>query len=150
MSQRASRHLVPFRLQAHPSRLWLGFVLLMHVVFVATVAVCLSDYWWLLILAPLSLLYCLRADGWWMQRPGLSELEVGPRGELTIYHQGKPLGAQLLPSSTVWSWLTVLQLESKGRRFSLMLLPDSAPFEARRRLNIYVRWFQQTNTEPQS
>jgi hypothetical protein len=140
MSQHA-RQLVPFRLEAQPSRLWLGFVLLMHFIFVAAVLACLPAQLWLLAAAPFSLAYCLRADGWWLRRPGPNSVTVGPRGELTVNFAGQTQDARLLPSSMVWSWLTVLQLESEGRRLSLMLLPDSASFEARRRINMYVRWF---------
>jgi len=147
MSQRTARRVEPFRLEARPSRLWLGFVLLMHVLYVAAIAACMPAQWWLLLPAPLSLGHCLRADGWWLQRAGLNCLEIGARGELTIYRHGRPQSAQLLPSSTVWSWLTVLQLQSGGRRLSLMLLPDSTTLEARRRLNMYVRWFQPATAE---
>lgn len=150
MSQRVVRQVQPFRLQARPSRLWLGFVLLMHALYGAAILACMPQQWWLLLPAPLSLAYCLAVDGWLWPRPGLSSLEVGAHGELTILYRGLPLSAQLLPSSTVWSWLTVLQLQSGGRRFSLMLLPDSTSLEARRRLNMYVRWFPPADTEHHS
>lgn len=141
------REVTPFRLQVRPSRLWLGFVTCMHGAFIAVALAYLPGYWWMLLPLPATLFYCLRADGWLAARPGPDDLAVGPRGELSIMLNGKPCAARLRPESTVWSWLTVLRLESEGRSLNLMVLPDSALAEPRRRLNMYVRWFRTTHSQ---
>jgi hypothetical protein len=137
--------MTPFRLELAPSRLWLGGVVLMHFFLLFAVLRYLSQHWWLLLPMPWSLLHCLRAGGWLSSRSRPSVLAVGARGELTLSLGGKPCAARLLPDSTVWSWLTVLRLESEGKRYSMMVLPDAALAEARRRLNMYVRWYRGTD-----
>lgn len=142
------QRVTPFRLELAPSRLWLGFVILMHFALLFVTLRYLPQRWWLLSPMPWSLWQCLRADGWLAQRSGPSVLTVGARGELTLYLGGKPCAARLLPESTVWSWLTVLRLESEGKRYSMMVLPDAALEEVRRRLNMYVRWHRDSDLNP--
>jgi hypothetical protein len=136
--------MTPFRLELAPSRWWLGFVILTHFALLVVTLRYLPQHWWLLLPMPWSLLRCLRADGWLTPRSGPSMLAVGARGELTLFLGGKPCAARLLPDSTIWSWLAVLRLESEGKRYSMMVLPDAALEEERRRLNMYVRWFRGT------
>jgi toxin CptA len=79
------------------------------------------------------------------QRSGnaIVELEIGEGGNVSCRAQGGPWQeAQLLPSSFVAPWLTVLNLRMAGTAAvrHVLILFDNVDEEAFRRLRVLLRW----------
>lgn len=82
-------------------------------------------------------------DAWrWLPR-SIVALQLAGDGSLRCQTQdGRWREAQVLGSSCVTAWLTVLNLRLSGRRFgcSTVLLPDSLDAEDYRQLRVWLRW----------
>ncbi|OQS38525.1 hypothetical protein B0T40_06220 [Chromobacterium haemolyticum] len=97
---------------------------------------------WLAVLpvAAFLLWRALHADGWG-DAGRFRRLEVDGLGRLRLWRES-PLPASMLDDCFVTPWLTVLNVRIGGRRRAVMLWPDSAPADGRRRLRTYLLWFQ--------
>ena len=137
---RVRPQLQPFAVAMRPSRLWLALVLASWLAY----ALLLLNY------LPAAYLFSLpaaaffawraaRAGGW--RRDAWLRVEVDPRGGLSLCSAAGCQEAMALDDSFVTPLLTVLNLRLDGRRVSLMLWPDSADAEARRRIRVYLLWF---------
>lgn len=82
----------------------------------------------------------------WLRAPqSIQQLEVNHKGALRCLMPAHDWqAAQVLGSSTVTPWLTVLNLRLEGRRFArhVVLLPDMAEHDTLRQLRVWLRWGQ--------
>ncbi len=80
----------------------------------------------------------------WLRAPqSIHAIEVNAQGELHCHMPAHDWqSAQVLGSSTVTSWLTVLNLRVEGWRLvrHVVLLPDTADADALRQLRVWLRW----------
>ncbi|WP_347331984.1 protein YgfX [Marinimicrobium locisalis] len=62
-------------------------------------------------------------------------------GTWALFWDGRRAAAELVGERVVWPWLQVLRLTEveTGRRHTLIVLPDSADREERRRLRLWMR-----------
>jgi hypothetical protein len=121
-----------FRVPLSRSRLWLALI----AVCVAAVGLAwpaAAPYWPLLPLPWLA---------WRLGREtaGVDALEVRGGARLAIWRGGVRRDAALCDGSRVWPGMIVLQYVCAGRRERCVLLADSAPRAALRRLRVFVRW----------
>ncbi|QBE65358.1 hypothetical protein [Pseudoduganella lutea] len=89
------------------------------------------------------------ASGRAFVKPARIDISAVGQIRLAVYHQrdaqhaGMGQSVRLLPGSTVWPGLLLLRLESEagkaGRVYWLIVLPDSAALDVRRRLSLAVR-----------
>lgn len=85
-------------------------------------------------------------SGWRLVKPARIDISAVGQIRLTVYHQrdvphaGIGQAVRLLPDSTLWPGLLVLRLEDdSGRVHRLIVLPDSAAPDVRRRLALAAR-----------
>ena len=122
-------------IRLRPSRLWLAVVLLSSLYLLLT-----AVHWLVLLLVPLAGWHALRADGWFCGPDRLPGLNIRRFRDLYLQETGQALPVTVLAGTVVLPWLIVLQGVRAGRRFHLVLFPDSAPADAQRRLRVYLRW----------
>lgn len=133
--------LQPFSVPLRPSRCWLGLVSAAILAYASIVALYLPAAYLISVPAAGWLAWrALRADGW-RNRGATQRLEVDPRGRLFLCREGERLEAVVLDDCFVTPLLTVLSVKLDGKRRSVMLWPDSADADARRRLRVYLLWF---------
>lgn len=139
--------LEPFGFELRPSRLWLALAVSAATLLAWAVIRHLPPIWLALLPAEAFLLLrALRADGWG-DAGRFRRLEVDGLGRLSVWREAA-LPAQALDDCFVTPWLTVLNVRIGGRRRALMVWPDSAPADGRRRLRTYLLWFHAAdNTE---
>lgn len=80
---------------------------------------------------------------WHGLRSSIVGLEVSEDCRVEILDRGGALHpAELLPSSVVMPWLTLLNLRQAGRRWprSLVIVPDRVDPDPYRRLRVMLRW----------
>ncbi|WP_337883555.1 protein YgfX [Chromobacterium haemolyticum] len=139
MSRR--QRLEPFGFELRPSRLWLSLAAAAGALLAWAVVRYLPTPWLALLPVVAFLLWrALHADGWG-DAGRFRRLEVDSLGRLTLWRESA-LPANPLDDCFVTPWLTVLNVSIGGRRRALMLWPDSAPADGRRRLRTYLLWFQ--------
>lgn len=139
MSRR--QRLEPFGFELRPSRLWLLLAAAAGALLAWAVVRYLPTPWLALLPVAAFLLWrALHADGWG-DAGRFRRLEVDSLGRLTLWRESA-LPASPLDDCFVTPWLTVLNVSIGGRRHALMLWPDSAPADGRRRLRTYLLWFQ--------
>lgn len=94
--------------------------------------------------AALVLLLCASLAFYWRQLPGpLRGLNLAMDGTLSVrLADGQWVPAEVLGSSFVKPWLTVLHLRLQGRTrlLTLALLPDMLPPDDFRRLRMWLYW----------
>ena len=94
--------------------------------------------------APFLLCLPLAWSSWRSLRPApFAALRLNSANEIECANlQGQWQTMQILPGSTVFSWMIVLRLrETEGeQRKNLLLLPDQMSKEAFRRLQRHLRW----------
>ena len=70
-------------------------------------------------------------------------LMLSGEGSLSVRFSGKEteyFPVVILPSATVYPWLTVLRLEYEGHPLNLLMTPDAIDPEAFRRLRLWLCW----------
>ncbi|MCS3803986.1 toxin CptA [Chromobacterium alkanivorans] len=134
------QRLEPFGFELRPSRLWLALTAIAAALLSWAVIRHLPPAWLAVLPVAAFLLWrALRADGWG-DAGRFRRLEVDGLGRLRLWRDSA-LPAQPLDDCFVTPWLTVLNVSVGGRRRALMLWPDSAPADGRRRLRTYLLWF---------
>lgn len=90
----------------------------------------------------LSSLYYLLRDAWLCLPSSCTGLLLGETGAVLIRRDGRHLPCQILPTSVVTPWLTVLNALPESARFKrdVILLPDSLSAESFRRLRVWLKW----------
>lgn len=102
---------------------------------------------WLKIVIPLAILtslsYTLLLHGWrrlpWSVVALLADREGGLRAR---YRDGREIDAQVLPSSTVAPFLTLLVFRPASRRLTqtAVMMPDAVTPELFRQLRVWLKW----------
>lgn len=79
---------------------------------------------------------------WCWRHQQVYALQINVKGELFVQHGDEWREAEVLSSSLVLPYLTVLNLKlSNGRKpFHVVLLPDSVDAENFRRLRVWLKW----------
>ena len=105
---------------------------------VCLLAVPLDWFWHLILLSPIA------GSLWFSLRPGrYTSLRLVVGEELAFLDvDGARVGAELLPESTVFTWLVVLRFKIEGQRktHALTLLPDPMSRDEFRTLRLWLRW----------
>ncbi|OQA33941.1 MAG: hypothetical protein BWY57_00849 [Betaproteobacteria bacterium ADurb.Bin341] len=122
-----------------------SFFLVFAVVFVhvAAAAILFLPVWpvWLTVCC-IFLFLVSAVFSWWQCQSAIEVLRLLADGRLECCCRGDRQfsEAQLLPGAMVHPLLTVIRLQCKGKTHAVVLLPDSAPAEDRRRLRVWLRW----------
>lgn len=79
---------------------------------------------------------------WRQCQPDVQAVRLLADGRLECLCRGEDqfAEAQLLPGATVHPLLTVMRLQCRQKTRSIVVLPDSASAEDRRRLRVWLRW----------
>lgn len=124
-----------------PSRLLKGLMIVMHGLCLLPGFLLPVSMTWkigLALMLAISLVYCLRQ----LSGP-VHGLNLAMDGTFSVrLKSGEWVPAEVLGSSFVKPWLTVLHLKLEGRRFMapLVLLPDMLAQEDFRRLRMWLLW----------
>ena len=97
----------------------------------------------LLRLALFVLVVLLAMLAWRQNRPSVWALRLERDGSFALAGRGDSdfIAASCLPGATVHPWLTVFRLQTEqGRRYSVVLVPDSLAAADFRRLRVFLRW----------
>lgn len=83
----------------------------------------------------------LRRDAWLQAQTSCFALRLDSSGRISLLlRNGQELAGQVSGDTLVLPWLVVLNMKSDlGMRRSVLLLPDSLPAEAFRRLRVQLR-----------
>ena len=138
-------HVSALRVTIAASLLLAGALVLAHGAAIACAALFLPG-WWMPALASTAiagnLVFHIRRDA--LQRSGHAVTELllkdGAQCELLL-RNGETLAGSIEVSTFVASLLTVInvRLDGRGRRRSVILMPDSAPAEDLRRVRVWLR-----------
>jgi len=115
-------------------------IALMHAL--AAVLLFLPGWPPLLPLAAIPLLLCSGWVAWRCGTPAVGAVRLLQNGHLECRRIGEEefQASELLPGATVHPLLTVFHLRCNGKRRAVVILPDSAAGEERRRLRAWLRW----------
>lgn len=129
----------PITIGLHRSFFLIGGYLLAHAL--ALVVVWLPE-WPVLVSSGLAALVVVFAlMGWRKISPANLHLRLLATGHLECAVSSDAYApALLLPGATVHPWLTVLRIEHTGKSRVILVAPDSASREDRRRLRVWLRW----------
>ncbi|QEL55307.1 protein YgfX [Chromobacterium paludis] len=146
--------LQPFAVPLRPSRCWLALVLGALAAYSLLLLLYLPSRYALSLPLAAALAWLALRGGGWLRGDFPAWLEVDPRGRLFLCRAASREEAVVLDDCFITPVLTVLNVRVAGRRRSVMLWPDSADAEPRRRLRVYLLWFEppqpsdQTETHP--
>jgi len=133
-------------LQLHPSRTLATLLVASHALSLLLIWSMPIILVWQIVFSLLlaaSLVFHLRRDGLLAAPKSIVRLRFSPDCRC-IYQtrDGTWIEAMLLGTSLVTPWLSVLNLKPDGRRLSrhVVIFPDSADAEGRRKLRILLRW----------
>lgn len=133
------RRAVPaFRVVVRPSRGWLAWVAVNGLVLAVLLPWHVSP--WVALVVPALSWGALAADGW--PHAGVRTVfRFDPcSGRAWRETADGDAAIDVLGESVAWPWLIVLRYREAGRRRARLLLPDSAPADALRRLRVFLRW----------
>ncbi len=93
-------------------------------------------------LAAVPLLLCSCWMAWRCAMPAVDAVRLSQDGHIECRRAGEEefQASELLPGATVHPLLTVFHLHCDGKRQAVVIFPDSAAREDRRRLRVWLRW----------
>ena len=130
----------PILIGLRRSYLLLWLLLLPHLL--AVLVLCLPAWPRVWVGAGLGLILISLLWNWQHWPPSCTELRLHADGrmESRLSESQNFAEALLQPGAKVHPWLTVLRVKVSGRKILLVVAPDSATAEARRRLRLWLRW----------
>ena len=128
----------PITIGLHRSFYLIGGYFLVHVL--ALLVVWLPAWPTVVSIGLSALIVLLAFAGWRQINQTDLHLRLLATGHLECAVSGAYLPAMLLPGATVHPWLTVMRIELAGKTKVILVAPDSASREDRRRLRVWLRW----------
>lgn len=138
----------PISIGLHRSFFLALLTLLVHLA--AMSVICLPDWPVLWVIAGVGGLLLSLLWNWQRQAPAIVALRLLDDGQIECRRAGASdfSTAQLLPGATAHPWLTLFRVQDEAGRVTILVAPDSAGAEERRRLRLWLRWRADFNQLP--